>query len=205
MAKDSPQGSVTMLTEQLRHVDARVRNDAARQIWKRYFPPLLDLARRHLSPKIRRRQDEEDVLQNMYFSFCRRQQAGKFERLDNRDDLWRMLVMMTLRKTRKIARNEQRRRRDYRREEALSPGANDESANWMFEQMDTSTPTPDEAAALAEELHRRLEALDPPVREIAALRLSGHSTAEIAERLGCSTRNVERRLRLIRETWIALA
>src|SRR5262249_56534136 len=91
--------------DQLRSEDAGTRNDAARQIWHRFFPQLLTLACKHLDPRVRRREDEEDVLQDMYHSFCQRLQRGAFT-LGSRTDLSRLLVTMTVRKA-GIAANRQ--------------------------------------------------------------------------------------------------
>jgi ECF sigma factor len=76
------QGSVTRLRDQLRSGDARLRDAAARDLWQRYVPPLLALARHHLDRKLLHREDEDDVLQSMYASFCTRQQRGRFEELE---------------------------------------------------------------------------------------------------------------------------
>src|SRR5262245_53816124 len=86
-----PLGSVTRLIQDLRSEVRSVRETAARRIWERYFRELLALARRHLDGRTRRREDEEDVLQSMYKSFCRRQQRGDFD-LMGRDELWGLLV-----------------------------------------------------------------------------------------------------------------
>ena len=59
-------GSVTRLIQLLRSDDATERDLAARLIWRRYFHDLLELARNNLNKRIRRREDEEDVLQSMY-------------------------------------------------------------------------------------------------------------------------------------------
>ena len=55
------------------------------------------------------------MLQSMYASFCIRQQRGNFD-LAGRDDLWKLLVTVTLRKARNAARRHRREARDYRRE-----------------------------------------------------------------------------------------
>ena len=44
---------------------------------------------------------------------------------------------------------------------------------------------------------------DDTQREIARLRLEGYENTEIAEKTGVSLRSVERKLKLIRETWEA--
>ena len=59
-------GSVTRLIRFLRLGDTVERDLAARLIWRRYFHDLLELARNNLNKRIRRREDEEDVLQSMY-------------------------------------------------------------------------------------------------------------------------------------------
>ena len=72
------QGSVTRLIIDLRSDEPGVREVAARLVWGRYLQELLLLARSHLSARIRCREDEEDVLQSMYKSFCIRQRLGRF-------------------------------------------------------------------------------------------------------------------------------
>jgi DNA-directed RNA polymerase specialized sigma24 family protein len=42
---------------------------------------------------------------------------------------------------------------------------------------------------------------DEKAREIARLKLDGYGNDEIAERLGCTSRTVTRRLALIRSIW----
>ena len=71
-----PDGSVTRMIHLIRSGDPAERDMAARLIWLRYFRELLELARSNLDRRIRRREDEEDVVQSMYKSFCLRQQRG---------------------------------------------------------------------------------------------------------------------------------
>ncbi len=198
-------GSVTRLLDQLRSSDREVRDEAARQIWGRYFPQLLDLARRNLHPRIRAREDEEDVLQNMYRSFCTRQRRGQFE-LGDRNDLWRLLVTMTLRKAKKVAAKHRRGGRNVFRDQSPRAGTGDDASaggDWALEAMEAAEPTPAEAAVLNEELHRRLSALPEPLRQVALWKLEGYTNDEIAapERLNCTERTVERKLQLIRKAW----
>ena len=62
--------------------------------------------------------------------------------------------------------------------------------------------TPDLAAMLADEVRRLLEMLpDQELRKIAVARMEGYTNREIASRLGCTERTVERRLRYIRVIW----
>jgi DNA-directed RNA polymerase specialized sigma24 family protein len=55
---------------------------------------------------------------------------------------------------------------------------------------------------VAEQYERLLGRLEKPsLRTIAQLKLEGYSNEEVAERLDCSLRTVERRLWLIRTIW----
>ena len=150
-----PDASVTRLIQLLRDDDPAVRDMAASLIWQRYFRDLLDLARKNLDKRVRRRADEEDVLQSMFQSFCARQGRGEFD-LADRDELWRLLVTITLRKARNAARDHHRDRRDVARERTLSANADEDNSCpvWAFEQMDASGPSPAEAAVLNEALER---------------------------------------------------
>jgi RNA polymerase sigma factor (sigma-70 family) len=196
-------GSVTRLIQLLRSGDATERDLAARLIWRRYFRDLLELARNNLNKRIRRREDQEDVLQSMYKSFCLRQQRGEFD-LSGRDALWRLLVTITLRKARNAAKKQARDRRDISREQTIADRDDGESAHWALEQMDAAGPSPAEAALLNEALERRLEVLaDPELRQIALWRLEGHTNREVADRLDCTERSVERRMERIRSKWMS--
>ena len=65
-----------------------------------------------------------------------------------------------------------------------------------------SEPTPELAAMAAEQCERLLDALpDDEFRTIAAWKLEGYTNDEIAEKIPCSVRTVERKLRIIRKSW----
>jgi RNA polymerase sigma factor (sigma-70 family) len=197
------QGSVTRLIIDLRLADPALREIAARLVWGRYFQELLALARNQLSARIRCREDEEDVLQSMYKSFCIRQRRGDFD-LANRDELWNLLVRITIRKARNTANRHRQGKRDVRREAAevaVSDSRSDLPAT-IVDQIDSDGPTPAEAALLNEALERRFQMLnDPDLRQIALWELEGYTNAEIAAQLDCTVRTVERKLERIRAYW----
>jgi len=196
------QGSVTRLIIDLRSDEPAVREVAARLVWGRYFQELLVLARNHLSARIRCREDEEDVLQSMYKSFCIRQRRGDFD-LANRDELWNLLVQITLRKARNTANRHIQGKRDVRREDAEAAGRSGRDAPAsILDQIDSDGPTPAEAALLNEALERRFGVLtDPALRQIAQWKLEGYTNQEIAEQLQCTKRTVERKIERIRAYW----
>src|SRR4051794_39017001 len=81
--------------------DLRSGGDAAAQrLWERYFDRLVHLARNKLRALPRRgaAEDEEDAALSAFDSFCRGVARGQFPRLTDRDDLWRLLVVLTVRK-----------------------------------------------------------------------------------------------------------
>jgi DNA-directed RNA polymerase specialized sigma24 family protein len=191
------QGSVTRLIIELRSDEPKVRAAAARLVWGRYFKELLKLARSQLSAQIRTREDEEDVLQSMYKSFCIRQRRGDFD-LANRDQLWNLLVQITLRKARNTANRHLQGKRDIRREDIATV----QSPDALLDQIDSSGPTPAEAALLNEALERRFQMLrQPELRQIARWKLEGYTNPEIAAQLDCTVRTVERKLERIRVYW----
>jgi RNA polymerase sigma factor (sigma-70 family) len=197
----SHDGSVTRLIHDLRSEDPAVREVAARLIWQRYFHSLLELARSHLDKRVRRRTDEEDVAQSMYKSFCLRQQRGEFD-LAGRDDLWRLLVTITLRKVRNAVGAQKTRKRDIAREQPIAADNARNSRRWMLEEMDAAVPTPAEAMVLNEALERRLDALgDSELRQISLWRLEGYTNREIAQRLDCTERSIERKVSRVRTVW----
>lgn len=195
----SPEGSVTHWLTQLQGGDGA----AAQQLWERYFRRLVGLARARLQSHPRRAADEEDAALSVFHSLCAGAARGRFPRLDDRDDLWRLLVVLTERKALNMARDERRLKRGggavLTAGGLARPG---ESTAGGVEQVPGREPTPEFAAETAEECQRLLARLgDPGLRSIAVWRMEGETVGEIAARLGCALTTVERRLRLIRQLW----
>lgn len=176
---------------------------AVNEIWNRYFARLVNLARRKLGDSSRRMADEEDIALSAFHSFCQRAAAGHFPRLDDRHDLWGLLVAITSRKAGAEIRRSHRRKRGSgtvrgesvftRRDAEEGPGI-----DGVFGR----EPTPEVAALVAEQCRRLLEALpDPVLRDIALRKLEGYSNEEIATQLECAPRTVERKLAKIRQYW----
>src|SRR5262245_62670507 len=134
---------------------------AAQQLWERYFQRLVGLARKKLQSLPRRAADEEDVALSAFDSFCRRAQDGRFPQLADRDDLWRLLVVITARKAGHLARDEGRRQR----------GATDAD----LDQAVGAEPSPQFAAEVAEECRRLLGSLgDASLEAVALWKMEGY-------------------------------
>ncbi len=175
---------------------------AAQQLWQGYFQRLVRLARARLRAAPRRAADEEDVALSAFDSFCRGAEQGRFPRLEDRDDLWQLLVLLTTRKAANLARDERRQRRGggkVRNASALEGGSGDDA---VFARLIGREPDPQFAAQVAEEFRRLLALLgDGTLQAVAVWKMEGHTNEEIARKLGRSCGTVERKLRLIRDIW----
>jgi DNA-directed RNA polymerase specialized sigma24 family protein len=170
---------------------------AAQGLWEAYFRRLVSLARARLRDAPRRIADEEDVALNAFDSFCRGAQAGRFPRLDDRHDLWQILVLITVRKAINLRNYEARQSRGMGRTQSLT-----DLTPEGLETIGGDEPTPELAAQLAEEYQRLMELLDDStLQSVATFKLEGYTNEEIAARLGCVISTVERKLARIRGKW----
>ncbi|MEX0586779.1 MAG: ECF-type sigma factor, partial [Pirellulales bacterium] len=71
---------------------------AQQELWNRYFRRLAGLARKMLRGAPQRVEDEEDVVLSALDSFFRGARLGRFPELQDRSDLWSLLVKITARK-----------------------------------------------------------------------------------------------------------
>ena len=191
--------SVTTWIEQLKAGDAA----AAAPLWQGYFRRLVGLARQRLGAAPRGVADEEDVALSAFASFCRAAAQGRFPRLDDRDDLWQVLMMLTARKAINLIERECSQKRGGKRvPRAARVGTPGGSEADELAALPAPGPTPEFAAEVAEECRRRLEALgDDQLRGVVVDKMEGYTNQEIAARRGWSLGKVERKLRLIRKTW----
>lgn len=192
------QASVTAWIADLKAGEA----GAAEQLWERYFHRLVGFARRKLASSARRVADEEDVALSAFKSLCLGAADGRFPQLCDRDNLWPLLVVLTSHKAQDLVKSERRLKRGgggIVRTEASRPAIKGNAAG--LEEVLSREPSPEFATLMAEHCESLLHQLDPQHRNIAELKLEGHSNHEIAERLHCGLRTVERRLELIRRVW----
>ena len=190
----NPTGSVTLFFNRLKAGD----DDAAVGLWTHYFPRLAGLARKTLAGRPQRAADADEAVQSAFASCCRRVKAGDFE-IAHRCDLWNLLGVITTRKAHAQVRHELAERRGGGR--TLAEGA---LVGLAGEPLHL-----DQAVAALEpadfDLHvvELLERLDPALREFAVFKVMGYLNREIADRLDCTERKVERKLQPIRLAWKA--
>ena len=187
--------SVSLWIEQLKTGDEA----AVQKLWESYFARLVRLASTALRGSARAVADEEDVVLSAFDSFCRGAEKGRFPQLADRNDLWQLLVLITRRKSCDLVEFNARQKRSTAAThslEALRDGG-------AFDPV-SAEPTPDFAVQVAEEVQRLLAALDKDdLRALALWKMEGCSNREIAARLGCVERTVERKLWVIRQIWEA--
>jgi DNA-directed RNA polymerase specialized sigma24 family protein len=176
---------------------------AIQKLWDRYFHRLVRLAAKRLPGHARRDVDEEDVALSVFHSFCDRIGRGEFSQISGRDDLWRLLSVITARKASNVVRTRACLKRGggmVLGESALVEG-HDDGDPGLAQFLDRE-PSPELAAQLADDFRHVMESLgSPALRTIALMRLEGHTTEEIGRRMAISSRSVERKLRLIRMIW----
>jgi RNA polymerase sigma factor (sigma-70 family) len=151
---------------------------------RRYFGRLVQLAGARLRAWPELAADDEDVALSAFKSLCLGAERGRFPQLDDRADLWRLLALLTVRKAIDLLRRQR------------APGQDGEVD---VEQLLGREPPPELAAELAEEYRRLLDRLDDPqLQAIALWKVEGYANEEIARKLDCGLRSVERKLHRIR-------
>src|SRR5262245_48202176 len=183
-------GSVSQLIGGLRGGDG----ETVRQLWQRYFQPLVRLARARLTAGGGRPADAEDVALDAFFSLCRQvahpSAPERFPRLHNRTHLWKLLACFTAREAFDVAAKEARRSAIVGDESVLGAEG--------FTPFTGREPPPEFTAAVAE----LLEYLpNDQLRAVAVGKMEGRTNPEIARLLGCALATVERKLQVVRLLW----
>ena len=190
---DDADDNVTLWLEQLKAGDPA----AVPPLWNGYFARLVALARQRLRAVPQAAVDGEDVALSAFDSFCQGVKVGRFPKLDDRDDLWRLLFVITTRKARGQVRHETRAKRGGGKVVSAGGSERDITAGALGRE-----PTPAFAAEVADECRRLLAELnDEPLRQLAVWKMDGYTNAEIAEKMGRAVPTVERKLARIRAIW----
>ncbi|XZE56470.1 ECF-type sigma factor [Planctomycetaceae bacterium SH139] len=188
---------VTIWLNELRNADPL----AAAKLWEHFVGRIQGVARQKLKSESRRVYDEDDVALSVFHSICAGITAGRFTELQDRDCLWRLILVIT---SRKISHRHRYDGRECR-------NANRNYSNFIFRDAEgtisaaslgevlSREPTPEFAAEFIETCELLLNSLDDPnLAQVVALRMEGYNDTEIAELLSCSRRTVQRRLEIIR-------
>jgi DNA-directed RNA polymerase specialized sigma24 family protein len=148
--------------------------------------------------------EAEDVAVEAFDSFCRRAEEGRFPRLEDRGDLWQLLVVIAYRKTCNLVVHEARRQPRHGR--VIHTSALTDRDGASFAEVLSREQPPEMAAQMAEEYRRLLDALpSEELRNVAVWKMEGYTSEEIAAKMnegkGRSLATVERKLDRIRLCW----
>jgi len=178
--------SVTLWIKALRSGD----DDAANELWERYFSQLMRIARSRMSALPRTTYDEEDVAISTFRVLCHKLREGRYPELSGRDELWHLMLKVLVRKVMHRAEYECAQKRRVPLSLSDYPddifGATGESASFVV-------------AAECEELFARLN--DSNLEQVVLWKLEGFSDDEIARKINRTRRTVQRMLSLIRNVW----
>jgi len=163
--------------------------DAATTLYVRYARRLLALTRAESSSEVRRQVEAEDIVQSVFLSFFRKAAHGMYD-VPEGEELWNLLLVITINKIRAKGNYFRAARRDVRRN---VPGE--------FPEFEPAMSDSDEAALgeLQLVIGELLAALPPKSAEIVEMRIAGHMVAEIARATRRSLRTVERTLQDFRK------
>ncbi len=177
---------------------------AAQNIWDRYYEKLVYSARKKLGDRPLPAADEEDVALSAFHSFCRGAAAGRFPQLNDRHDLWKLLVTITARKAVAHLRREHAQKRGGGAVRGESAFITEDAAPGCggIDQVLGREPTPEFAVQVAEQCELMIGMLDDQsLRVVALLKLESYTNEEIARTLDCALGTVERKLSRIRKRW----
>jgi RNA polymerase sigma factor (sigma-70 family) len=203
---NTEESSIVQFIESARHNDAL----AQQQLWDRYFPQLVKLARQRLHEKYQRIGDAEDVALSVLNSFFQRVRNFSFPEVRGDDDLWRLLSRIAQRKATDWIRFQQRQKRRVLGESAVGGlcGSEGDSAavdRRPLAELPAMDLEPQLAAMFVEDCEQLMARLPIELRPIVLQRLAGYTNAEIAQSQQCSLATIERRLKLIRSIWSDVA
>jgi RNA polymerase sigma-70 factor (ECF subfamily) len=168
--------------------------DAATQLYLRYAKRLRALVKEQCSSELSRRLEEDDIVQSVFRTFFSGAQQGLYK-VPGGQDLWKLLLVISLNKIRAKGAYYSAAKRDARRTSSLDAvGMGGEPAQ----------PDAGEQAFFQLVIQEALEHLPPEYREIVQLRIEGYEVEEIAARSNRAKRTVERILQEARKRLGAL-
>ena len=178
---------------------------AARQLWDIYYGRMVEVARLQAAGSRSRMADEEDVALSAFKSFCTAPATAASRSSSEHEDPWPLLMALTTHKAIDLIRHERRVKRG-----GPGPASSVASFTRHFPQgrrrfcrsSSATSRTRAWSSEPAEECQHLLDGMsDTLLRAIALWKMEGFTTEEIASKLGCTPRTVERKLHIIRRLW----
>jgi DNA-directed RNA polymerase specialized sigma24 family protein len=198
----SAQSPVTMWLRQLESGDP----NSAGELYRHFCCRLQNLISRQIPVSVRTTYDADDVTVSAFHSLFMGVREQRYQ-LGNRTDVWRLLLTIAERKIAKRIRFETQEKRDIRRLLQNSvfvslPRGHQLDAPCGVNSLPSYEPTPAFAAEVAETCANLLGSLpDDCCRTIALLMMENYTAEQVAQKLECTRRTVQRKLLVIRRTW----
>lgn len=164
-------------------------DDAATALYVRYAQRLEHLAVSRVDRKAAVRVDPEGIVQSVFRTFFRRVSGGQYD-VGDREDLWKLLLVIALNKLRSEGAFHRAAKRSVTRTEVLQDDV---------EQRSGAAGEPLSLTVLRMTVDELLGELPDDHRAIVGLRIEGYEVAEIATRTGRAKRSVERVLQAFRK------
>jgi RNA polymerase sigma-70 factor (ECF subfamily) len=155
----------------------------------RYAKRLRALVREQCSSKLSRRLEEDDIVQSVFRTFFSGAQQGLYT-VPGGQDLWKLLLVISLNKIRAKGAYHSAAKRDARRTSSLDA---------VRTSGEPSHQEDGEQAFFQLVIQEALEHLPTEYREIVQLRIEGYEVEEIAVRTNRAKRTVERILQEARK------
>jgi len=193
LMSDDSNHSITLQIARLKDGDEA----AAQAIWEVFFARVRGLAAKKLTGAAQRVSDEEDVAISAIHALYTGARDGRFDRLENRDDLWQILCMLTARKA-ALHWRRQKSRKELG-ESVITQRTPDGQLG--IDQVIAGRPDQHFMETLTSASEDLLAMLDDRLREVAVMKLEGHTNQEIGDKLQRSVKSIERYLATIRQTW----
>jgi DNA-directed RNA polymerase specialized sigma24 family protein len=168
---------------------------ALAKLHQRYWPALVGLARQRLhgSPIP---SDEEDIAQQAFLGFYQAVKSQRVPKLVNRHQFLALLSHIISCKACNQVSHELTARKG---------AGHVQQGSAIMRLAEDSACSPLEEAILKDCYQKYVGNIPQNLRPYAELFLQGHTRLEIAGRMGCADRTVDRKLALIREYWQSIA
>lgn len=203
----------TVLLEMMRSSDAQERLNAEAGLWEQFVHNIRHMARKRMPVGGLPIADDEDVAISVFRVFFDGIKSGRFEGVRSKSQTQALLNRLTADKTIDLIRFHQAKCRCPRLPRSMEIDENGNRQDSVaFVQsipddvVDIRQQTASTKSEWRDEASRMIDALsESTLKTIAVMRFLGYSNDEIAEKLGCVTRTVERKLNVIRRIWGSIA
>ncbi len=189
---EMPNGSVSGWISKMRQGDSIAIN----KLVSRYFGKISAFAENKLRRGIRVTDDGEDIAISVLQTITRYTAEGRYPNLQDRDDLWLLMIVIAQHAVVDRQRTVMKRVPMYTMTDIL------ETYNCNLDEFLGKEDSEAKAMEIFECWEKLLKSLpDDPSRDVAKLKLEGHSNRQISEILQSAPRTVDRKVNTIAKQW----